>query len=60
MSQNVIHKYEKLCKKSVQLNTNSEDYESAHIHQDKVYRTFINDICKGNLKSLKQINQPLL
>jgi hypothetical protein len=55
-----IKKYEKLCKKSVKLNTNAWNTgegsnEDSHIHQDKVYRTFVNDICSGKLKSLNNI-----
>jgi len=55
MMKDTIRKYEKLCEKSVKLNTEFDDNESGHIHQDKVYRAFINDICKGELSSLKSI-----
>lgn len=54
MVKDIIEKYEKLCKKSVKLNT-EYDNESSHIHQDKIYRAFINDICKGELNSLKNV-----
>ena len=55
MVKDTLRKYEKLCEKSVKLNTEIDDNEKAHIHQDKVYRAFINDICEGNLCSLKSI-----
>ena len=38
-------KYETIFKKFATL----IDNESAHIAQDKIYRKFIGDICKGNL-----------
>ena len=54
----IIQKYEKLCNKSIKLNSGSNiDIESAHIHQDKVYRLFIKDIeimtdnCQYNVNS---------
>lgn len=43
-----------MCEKSIKLNM-SDDNESSHIHQDKIYRAFINDIYKGNLHLLKDI-----
>ena len=54
MVKDIIKKYDKMCKISVELNKDS-DKEFSHIHQDKIYRAFINDICSGNLNSLKNI-----
>ena len=54
MTKDIIKKYEKMCEKSVKLNM-SDDNEISHIHQDRIYRAFINDIYKGNLHSLKDI-----
>ena len=56
----ITKKYEKMCEKSIELNTNAwgtgeGSIEDSHIHQDKVYRTFIKDICSGKLKSFKNI-----
>lgn len=55
MKDDILRKYEKMCEKSVRLNNDFDDNEEGHIHQDKVYRIFINDICEGNLNSLKSI-----
>ena len=33
------------------------DNELSHILQDKIYRTFIKDICNNNFSSLKEIKQ---
>lgn len=54
---NIIKKYEKMCKTSVKLNTMERSNEESHKHQDKVYRTFIKDICSGKLKSLNKIKK---
>ena len=52
----IIQKYEKLCNKSIKLNSGSNiDIESAHIHQDKVYRLFIKDIDSNKFKSIDDI-----
>jgi hypothetical protein len=55
MVKDIVKKYEKMCEKSVKLNTEIDDNEGGHVYQDKVYRSFINDICKGELCSLKDI-----
>lgn len=55
MIKDIMKKYDKMCEKSVKLNIDDNDNEVSHIHQDKVYRAFINDICKGGFDSLKKI-----
>ena len=55
MAKDIIKKYEKMCEKSIKLNTEIDDNESSHIYQDKVYRAFINDISKGELCCLEKI-----
>ena len=49
----ILKKYERWCKKSVKINTglkNDINIETAHMHQDMIYRAFINDICSEKLK----------
>lgn len=55
-----MKKYDKMCEKSVKLNIDDNDNEVSHIHQDKVYRAFINDICKGGFDSLKKIKKDVV
>jgi len=50
------NKYYSLFMKLDKLN-NTEDIESSHILQDKLYRKFIKDICNDKLSSLEDIQK---
>lgn len=54
MSNNLNNKYTKLFK-NVQEYDKEEDYESAHIYTEKIYRKFINDISNNKLNKIEDI-----
>lgn len=61
MSNNIINKYTRICNRIVQWNDNNkrdvDSLEDDYLYQDKIYQTFINDICSEKIKNYDQIKK---